>query len=149
MSIEPVKWSKMTPDERDKLIAEKITGWQSKECNPEPKQMVVRMLDSKSYGYACYKCGSHGRVEKGYYRHLELTPRYSTDLNAAWQILEAGNEAGNFFGYSVTGTNMPNNEMVYICRLNIYGQTTEAAADTPQDAICVAVLRVHGVEIEV
>lgn len=132
-----MNWAGMTPIERDSLIAAKVTGWESKECNPGPKDMVVGLLDEKSHGYACYKCGNHGRLDKNYYRHLELMPRYSTDISAAWQIAERFDEV-------IVSKHVPGN---YHCELYRGTASCRAVAKTAQEAICLVALRLIGVDI--
>lgn len=148
-----MNWYEMTPEQRDALIAEKVMEWQPKECNPDPKQMVVGMLDEKSYGYACYKCGSHGRVDKKYYKHLEATPRYSTDMNAAWKIITHYSIHAVLLERQFFKTTDRYGDDVHLWECSFeFGGTSEklgksvyAAGKTPQEAICKASLRAVGV----
>jgi len=39
-------------------------------------------------GYTCYKCGRTGKLEAGYFHHLEATPPFSTSMDATWTVLQ-------------------------------------------------------------
>src|SRR5450631_2155378 len=77
-----MKWSAMTPEQRNALVAEKVMGWTPKECNGEIGEQPI-----SPDGWACQKC-----QYRGYWgddtTHAEVPMRYSEHIYCAWQIVE-------------------------------------------------------------
>src|SRR5690349_7769045 len=61
--------------ELDTLIADRITGWQPTEHDAD---------HVAADGYWCDWCSYHGDAAW----HLAIVPPYSTDIAAAWQVVE-------------------------------------------------------------
>jgi|SRR5882762_782189 len=143
-----MKWSELSGKDKIKLILEHVYGYYF----VDDERYVSRHRGKLPKDFHWPIAWWDETLE--YWSTRDISSNWNTafdplhDMNDTWQILEATHADGKFDGFSLTGIYMPNNEMTYICRLNIYGKITEAAADTPQDAICVAVLRVHGVEVD-
>jgi hypothetical protein len=77
--MEPINWHTMTPEQHDRVIAEKVMNWQEKECDGEHGEV--------SGGWFCTKCGRDGNWGDEM-SHLELPPRYTTSMDAAWLVVQ-------------------------------------------------------------
>jgi hypothetical protein len=78
--MEIINWRTMTPTQRDTLIAEKVMGWQERQCDGEHGEVAG--------GWFCTKCGHNGNWGEGF-THTELPPRYSQSMDDAWLVLQA------------------------------------------------------------
>lgn len=118
-----MKWSEMTPRERDALVSHRVMG--------------IGVALGEMFQYAVLpsnytKCPQH----------------YSTDIAAAWDVFEKGQQQCDFgmvifgaIGYTcqfVTMTPDGQYETHEVC----------ASADTAPEAICKAALKAVGVDIE-
>lgn len=122
----------MTPREIDALVAEHVFGWQRWDTFHDKGQTrPVTMWFRPDYKYP---------IE---------APQFSTDLLAAWQVVEKMNEAGwwitelrqKVVGYKWGVEFVKDGEW-----MNIDGHQL-AGADTAQMAICLAALRAKGIEV--
>ncbi len=75
----------MTPEEINQLVAEKIMGWTPKPCDLEETQQEWTVYDD---GYCwCPRCKVREHIST--FEHgIIPPPRYSTDMNAAWLVLQ-------------------------------------------------------------
>jgi hypothetical protein len=110
------KWSEMEPRERDALVALRVMGFSN----------VMVMSREQAVGY-------------DYFVHLREVPYYTTDMSAAWKVIE------KFHGYELLGS-----EHGCICTLWIDLNTSRTSpnCDTAPEAICIAALRAVGVDVE-
>lgn len=115
--LKPVKWSVLNSNQRDALIAQyvfkrTILDWR------EDRDLLMEKEDQAR----CY----------------ESIPPYTTNLDAAWKIVECFDEI-------IISKHIPNK---YHCEL--WKSTTRhtAVAKTPQDAICIAALEAIGIEVD-
>jgi len=75
---------KMTPEEINQLVAEKIMEWTPKPCNLEETKREVIYYDDGYVECPCCKVMKHiDDFEHG----IIPPPRYSTDMNAVWHVL--------------------------------------------------------------
>lgn len=107
----------------DVLVAEHVMGFQWRELNG------TRCLfnPKKIYNESMFAMGSTGSV-----------PNYSTDISAAWQVVEKMGE-GKWFKLT---KHMSGTCSVY------FGGSGHADAETAQLAICLAALAEKGVKID-
>ena len=111
-------WNSMTPRERDALIAEKVMGWRK----------VNNLFEWPA---------------KDSWIHIYDIPNFSTDIAAAWKVVEKLCSQFNIVLECVS--------FEYNCHVNIpadLGSRVHARASSAQEAICLAALKVVGVELE-
>lgn len=132
-----MKWAEMSTEERNALIHEKVMG-HSLTCH-EPITTTQAGVVSLSY------CPLHGLISVGDkplatngHAKNDPIPPYTTSMDAAWFVAEKFDEI-------VIERHVPGK---YHCQLYRQGSMYHAIEATPQEAICVAALTIHGVEIE-
>jgi hypothetical protein len=138
---ETIKWQELTPEQRDCLVAVRLMGWVPKECEGSI---------SWDHGiWRCLECGKDGT------RHEETThnvpvPRYSESMDAAWEVVEHLRKThytiqvvGNTFRYEVAIA-----DRIFARSRIDHGQGEGHAVSAPE-AICIASLRVNGIEVMV
>jgi len=153
-----MKWSEMSTEERDRLVYEKVMG------NPAicTGKLIVDKKDTPSraggiawshYQAVCTNC----EFERGYMdsntipeRHapMEDIPHYSTDMNAAWQIVEAGKFHSVELECYLPDITEP---ALYRCFILVVAEGQpykQYASKTAQEAICLASLKARGVRVE-
>ena len=128
-----IKWSELTPEQKDRIIAEKVMNWQEKQCDGEHGEV--------SGGWFCTKCGREGNWGEDFY-HAELPPRYTTSLDAAWLGVERVTQAPQSQEEALQFRST--RFMFWFEQSNLWTHTREEAAN----ALCVAALRACGVEVE-
>lgn len=77
-----MKWIEMKPEDKNRLVAIHIMGWQAKECDGE-----IGEQPCSSDGWFCQKCG----VEGGWgdeYTHEEQPRRYTQSMERAWEVVK-------------------------------------------------------------
>ena len=75
-------WTEMTPEERNRLVAEKVMGWQPKPCDDDD----TMLYDAGEM--CCRNCGVYEHINS--FEHGEpLPPRYTQSMDAAWPIFQA------------------------------------------------------------
>lgn len=130
-----IKWNDLTPEQRDRLVAEKVMGWVDHICEDGT-------LHEVEGGWECGKCGLTGDWNNfdNHASHLELPPKYTQDMNAAIEVATSK----NFTSFTLNGKLGESHAVVY---LN-HGGFMSAVGKTSQEAICKAVLRVCHIEVE-
>ena len=134
-----MKWSEMTPEERDRLVAEKVMGWQEKQCESSSTD-----LEELPGEWRCGICGFTAGYEVPTL-HTAIPPKYSTDMNAAMCLVEKCHQDGL-------------DVSMYVAQHTKYGVQTwkrsfdalriSASSDSSmQEAICFAVLHAYNKEI--
>jgi hypothetical protein len=104
-------WAEMTPRQRDALVAEKVMGWAKIE----------------------YSDGTVGFWWK--------VPHYTTDIAAAWAVVEKMRECG--INYSVHNYG-DGHECVFDKEMVVFERVSSSSAP---EAICLAALRALGVDV--
>jgi len=126
------KWSTLTARERDAWVAEVIFGYYWADLFPHMKSVEkIRMLTAP-IGDAMRNVG--GRVDS--YGIPESLPNYTSDISAAWAVLESSRAWGGMgIGYYTHGYDIstytdstPNQKPVKVTK------------PTAPEAICLAVL---------
>jgi hypothetical protein len=141
-------WSEMSPQERDAWVAEKVMGWEM--CtfdHSRPKHRsskdfpgtIINNWDSK---------GPHKWLEspdgqsKVYLCGCECVgeeiPHYSTDIAAAWEVVEKIYSQTNHFTLNYD----PSHPLVD------FGEDALDIGASVPEAICLAALKAVGVDIE-
>jgi hypothetical protein len=137
-----MKWEEMTARQRDVLVAEKVMGWQWWHWVVTNDGELVQALfapsdDTSWIGERHLGKREHARIFES------TTPRYTTDIAAAWQVKTALTEQGYVFYFDTEsgpsacfrGQDQDYDEMGY------------SDAFTDSEAICLAALRAKGVEV--
>ena len=135
-----MKWSDLTPDQRNRLIHELVFGKADEPC-------LDGELDEYRGCYWSCTCGwmSDFAIGDGKStRHTRPIPRYSESLDAAWQIVEKFQDVCSEIRLEQHGKSS-------LCTIlaTIYPATMvyQAAAYTAPAAICLAALKVVGEDI--
>lgn len=153
-----IKWSELTPEQRNLLVAQTVFNYQPVMCDVEGRdERYVQVYDSgETY---CRKC--HGRGNIGYtdghplaFEHQIVSPKpFTTDISMAWTILDQE----KFYSYYVhcmkaKSTGLKKDQ--YACSLYWLAKKStlichcDSTGNTPQEAICLAALVSYGIEIE-
>lgn len=109
--------------ELDALIAEKVIGTPSKDIQEWTE---------------CYNHNSW------YIQRFDLLPRYSTDMTAAWEVVDTLFKDGwrlELLGSEVLGDDMGGYDVYFSCKAGVRG-------DTAPHAICLAALKAVGVDVK-
>jgi hypothetical protein len=143
-----MKWSELSTEERDRLMHTKVMG------NPEfcIGKLIIDKVDSPSraggiaFSYwraVCTNCvfvWSNGDKNKFPKRHApvyEDSPSYSTDMNAAWHIVE-------HIAVDESDHSRASRFMLWWENNSLWAHSAQQAID----AICLWALEDYGVEIE-
>lgn len=135
---ETIKWSALTPEQRDTLIAEKIMGW-----TPEPCDALDQMIDF-SDGWYCKACGVYKWLP-GRQEHNKPTPRYSQNMDTAWLILKHFSDWEEHYQFHEKF--MSYFEETVSDRWDEDGLTFEGLALLTPEQICIATLKAVGCEV--
>src|ERR1019366_231979 len=80
--MESINWKTLTSEQRNQIVAEKVLDWKQQECEGE-----IGCSPISPDGWFCQRCG-----QSGYWgddtTHQEIVKGYSTDIGAAWLIVE-------------------------------------------------------------
>lgn len=135
---EIIHWSKLTPVQRDRIVAEKIFRWQPVECNEE----ITIYSDGEAWCSGCHERDHISTFEHGVVAHLT----YSQSMDCAWRIttdsptLVVAYEVLELFKFQLGGR--------YTCRIYKGKESVEAKAATAPEAICIAALMLAGYIVE-
>ena len=139
-------WATLSPAQRDALIAQRVFGWQwipAKAYGPHVKEGAAWLLPSNGLsGITSDLSAEWTDIGDGQFIPRHWVAYYSTDLNAAWTLLE------RFHSYQTVAVPKAKHFEVDVFAGN--GKDTWGAVShqSMQDAICIAVLRAVGVEVE-
>jgi len=153
---ERVKWDELTPEQRDRLVAEKVMGWEAKECNG-----AIGEKPNSPDGWYCLECGYDGGWGSST-KHEGMPPHYSTEMNDTWKLVE---KMTSRMGYQditfewhgplfkpehnyLTQEGYPLGTTCWYVIIVHDGLREFICADTPQESICKAALKAVGVELE-
>jgi hypothetical protein len=120
------KWAEMTPRERDALVAEKVMGWTK----------IWYNADSDDHPEA--DC-ANGLCPDGTYTSI---PFFTTDISATWGVVEKMHQDGFLFDLSNSvGAG-------YIAQFYKGNYYVSGYIKSAPEAICIAALKVVGVDVE-
>lgn len=156
LSMGVIKWSEMTPDQRDRLVHERVMGHSPDE---ECSGIFWATTDTQTgeRGSQCSGCGMYYPVDDTieYYKHQQPNaPSYTTDMNAALSLVarmyqEHRDKFWLALMHLITPKNNPpdyiNSYMSYVDFYALFRGNLEITAQT----FCIAALQTCGVEIEV
>jgi Phage ABA sandwich domain len=140
--MDKVKWSELTSEQRDRLVAEKVMGWTEQTC----EGTSLDMLEGPGE-WQCSICGFQARYSDPI-EHIALPPRYSTDMNVTWQIVEKMVTRQSYHDIDYEWSGPLFGCPCWYVKINDGGHYSWIMADTAQDAICIASLRAVGIEVE-
>jgi hypothetical protein len=144
-----MNWSALTPEQRNALVAEHI-GWQAAPCEGTSLDLLEMPGE-----WRCAICGYQARYDAPLTHndapltHTTATPRYSEDMNAAWDALKhaAGGYPAHLADRAVLIAELFQRPLAAGEGVNIYFMLGVMCAFTPE-LICRAILKAYGVEIE-
>src|SRR5687767_7725745 len=144
-----MKWSEMSPEQRDRLVAEKVMQWVEEPCKLDDGHPDIAEIEGF---WECRTCGFQGDWgENGVpqiHNHIALPPKYSQSLDEVWKIVQSESFNNAVLQYRTEDSRIPSLKPVYFCQLNrVNGEFFTAFAKTPQDAICLAALSAYDVAI--
>jgi len=142
-------WDAMSPRERDALVAERVMGWSRYGAIARGKRVV---LLAKTHG-ACWHILVRSQRDPGTWEKtdealtkVDHVPRYTTDIAAAWEVVEKLRASG----YVVRSSVYPDGH-TYVC---LYCEQDEDAVEIEAmgiegfaDRLSLAALRACGVEV--
>lgn len=140
-------WDRLTPDERNRLVAERVTDWTPEPCPQSGLSWTdaVRIWNEQGQLYQCARCyagpadtpGDWDTIE---HTPLNLYPDYSRSLDVAWTVID------HFSAITVTLRRVQGE---HCCRFESGAQGTAitAWATRPSEAVCIAALRAVGVVV--
>jgi hypothetical protein len=172
-----MKWSELSPEQRNALVAESVMGIQRSDADPlcqvymPGREMLVSPVLSEENGYrefkaSCMRCGWSTTLHihphnadksplEMMTRHSPAIPHYSESMDAAWQIVKhlddslEVNKTGKLCCWQFLGDIATS----YDAYSDHYGSDEaifslgDLAALTPEK-ICIAALRACGIEVE-
>jgi hypothetical protein len=128
-----IEWKSLTPEQRNALVAEKVMGWQPKECDGEIDEQPV-----SPDGWFCQKCGVRGFWGDDFI-HEERPKRYSECVD---QALAAAETFTSVFSLTYT------RDQCYVCKLyDAHYSVHCGASKHAAEAICIALLLFRGIEV--
>jgi hypothetical protein len=139
-----MKWSELAEEERDRLVHEKVIGASIGKC-AGTAYYTGRIGEDEWYCEECKKY--YYDIEDGG-KHDAPIPHYSTDMNAAWQIVREMNKP-EFGSYDRYARFIDELEKIVGSELffDLFYCHPEGDHLNP-DRICIAALKACGVEIE-
>jgi hypothetical protein len=155
-----IQWHTMTPEQRDRLVAEKIMSWQPVMCKAvDPDINRYTWLEWNDDSQWCMWCGVRETWASGNeIEHRALPhPAYTQSMDSAWQVLQEmvrrHNKDGRTKDFMQFAENMLevggwDSSDAWAEIYPAHEIFTMAAKWTPE-AICIAALKVVGVDLEV
>ena len=136
---EPIKWSEMTPDQRDALVHLKVMSNICTGKAGKHQRIYADGTPPTSWWY-CSGCAKRWPEDPGEHS-ADIPPHYTTDMNAAWLVVEKFKQDGRG-GYEFI-------QWQYHLG-NLYGRPSyrDTLYDLNPEGVCIAGLRAVGVEIE-
>lgn len=134
-----MKWSEMTPEQRNRLVHEKVMGIDP--AIPCSGTFVTNPHDGHETLY-CPKCDAGIFFGDSKTHKQPLVPAYTTDMNAAWLAVERITQPPT----KPLEINAPKAIFAHWWAhgVDLWAMKGGEAAE----AICITALRVHGVSIE-
>ena len=83
---EPIDWKALTPEQRNRLVAEKVMGWTEQQCDLDahPEMELTIYSDGSA---CCPRCEVYDHI--GNLEHGSIPPPpYSTSMDAVWEIVK-------------------------------------------------------------
>jgi hypothetical protein len=130
----------------DRLIAEHVMGLRIYHYDKDIAERCYYMLVDENWDYAGDDFGRHaGERETEAEAWEKDCPHYSTDISAAWRVVEKLGEVYDVVvGRDKEGTGFCR---LYTDRTQDYYPRHEMFAETPQLAICLAALKCKGIDV--
>ena len=154
-----MKWTEMTSTQRDALVAEKVMGWHWVEANHQDVSRVKHqvwllppdvhddiLIAPGEWGYYVDIPDDPLYVDTAKLIPLNLLPSYTTDMNAALQIIELDRFSNVSIERQWRSEYIPP-EQYYLCRIVTHGDLYYCNAATAQEAVCLAALSACGIEV--
>lgn len=135
---ETIHWQQLTPEQRDRIVAEKLFGWRPIECNEE----LTIYSDGEAWCSGCHGYDHISTFEHSVVAYLA----YTQSMDAAWRVttdyptLVIEYEVLDLFKYQLGGH--------YTCQIYKGTKKVEAKAQTAPEAICIAALMLAGYTVE-
>ena len=132
--------------ELDAMVAEKVMGLRPKQCKLHPGNTRCGVQSFEIEGktifqeWGCLYCLRYSKKRIDPAR--ELKP-YSTDIAAAWEVVEKLQERGTLTVSSARGGSVGELKTFAWC-VEIHGPEVEEWGDTAPHAICLAALKAVG-----
>ncbi len=132
---ETIKWSTLTAEERNHLVATKVMGWTQGICDGE-----ILEQGNSCDGWYCAKCG-YCSCWGDDFEHEQIPLCYSQCMSLAWKIVERITRPPT----KPLGIHAPNVRFAkWWHHADLWAMSEQEAAES----ICIAALRVCGVEVE-
>jgi hypothetical protein len=133
-----MKWSELSSEQRNRLVATEVMGWQAKECDGEIGEQPI-----SPDGWYCLRCGYDGSWGDGM-THEENPPRYSESMDRACTIPQHP----RFFEANTSIVCVP--QSYWKCEMDFHqkGTVYYAFADVPAEAVCLVALKAVGISID-
>jgi len=140
--MEQIYWNELTSVQRNILVAEKVMGIELKEeCDGEIGASATTPFSSdEDGGWYCIRCGYRDRWGKRS-THQEIAKNYSTDIGAAWLIVEYFRGR---FDVHIGSAPMPSEYQISVIDRQSRHRYISANAESAPEAICIAALRAVG-----
>lgn len=141
-----VQWAKLTPEQRDRLVAEKVMGWQKKPC-----PMIGRSWEEAdpignddTWSWQCRSCFvtfDHSS-DWDVIEHAPMRDylQYSQRMDAAMKIIARFQEVHIFY--------LKQRSQQYRVLIELASSSHVVTMNSLSEAICVAALRAYGMEVE-
>lgn len=149
--MDKIIWQQLTPDERNRLIAERIFDWQPVPC---PANYGAMTWSEYGFQWKCGVCGAGSETFNGFVHGIvNPYPDYVGDLNETWKIVDKIIESHKFMSVKIEYAEGWKSEterwQAYLCMINPYdGEIVGDSADTPQEAIFLAALKAIGLDVQ-
>lgn len=145
-----MKWTELSEQERDVLVASKVMRWQPKPCDLEETDEELTLYGSGDV--CCPRCGAYGHINA--FEHGTIPPpHYTTSMDVAWQVLQKVLDDSKGYaqmtlyhtgGYLALRIHMQDGDKDrFLPPVHV-----EDEMSAPK-ILCIAALRAVGVEIEV
>ena len=147
--METIKWSALTPVQRNELIAERVMGAQRVPCPDQGQHYNLTLNVVQNY----WRCGTCGARSQGgndmQFEHVQVfdCPKYSESLDDAWKIVEGGIFLEVFI-HSLEVRSDGRSQRRYVCNVDHKGLYVGATGQTAPHALCIAALRAIGLEVQ-
>lgn len=134
-----MKWSELSPEQRDRLVHEQVM----KHSPDEPCTGDFVPMVPEADGLYCTGCGAEAYWHDDQEHERPIPPHYTTDMNAAWRVVEKMKEGGR--------TNPLNSLFVpWQYHLSyLYGRPShrDVLYDLNPEGICLAALKACGIAV--
>lgn len=151
--MKAIKWSELTPVQRNELMAEHVMATQRVICpNQGQDHNHGNLIFKYDLGYwYCRTCNARSMGEDDeLFQHAQVfstLAKYSENMSDAWKIVENGIFLEVFMHSLEVRTN-EGSHWRYICNVALKGIYAGASGTTAPHALCIAALRAFGLEVQ-